>query len=204
MVSSCMQSPTGGPLEGARASEWALDLWRRFAYHAAMTSPSRLEISLRALLQSRRTAALAVQPLADVNGTAYLPAPMLSMVPWAWDAAHGCLALHVSALVPHTAAMERHAAVGLLVSADESAAELVQGLERVSLTAVASTPEPGSELAQSLRASYLQRFPEAEPLTQLGDFRFVCLTPVLAHYVAGFGAVRDYSGQELAELLNQP
>ena len=59
-----------------------------------------------------------------------------------------------------------------------------------------------SALAAQCRAAYLARFPEAEPMTQLGDFRFLRLTPQGARLVAGFGAARSLSADELAQALS--
>lgn len=159
---------------------------------------SRLQLSLRELLARRRCAALATQG-ADPGVDGALPAPQLSMVPWAWDAQFACFVLHVSGLAAHTRAMERHPAVSLLVCAPESEGEAVHALERVAIQGVASTPPPDSVLGQGARQAYLQRFPEAEPMTELGDFRFVCITPTLARHVAGFSAARDVSAHDLIE-----
>lgn len=171
-----------------------------------MPHEPRLQTSLRTLLTDRRTAALAVQPsaAADSGDAAALPAPWLSMVPWAWCAEFSCFVIHVSGLASHTRAMEQHPAVGLLVTAAEEPGQGVHALERASIQGVASTPPADSVLWQGARAAYLQRFPEAEPMTMLGDFRFVCITPTLARHVAGFGAARDVSAHELIEALNAP
>ena len=48
---------------------------------------------------------------------------------------------------------------------------------------------------------YLARFPEAEPMTALGDFRFVRLRPQEARQVAGFGAARSLGLAEVAQAL---
>lgn len=39
-------------------------------------------------------------------------------------------------------------------------------------------------------------------MTDLGDFRFVCITPSIARHVAGFGAARDVSAHDLIEALS--
>lgn len=165
---------------------------------------SRLQLSLRDLLTRRRPAALATQPADSVPSAAghALPAPRLSMVPWAWNAQFCCFVLHVSALAAHTRAMELHPAVSLLVCAAEVDGEGVHALERVAIEGVASTPPPGSALADGARDSYVQRFPEAAFMTGLDDFRFVCITPSVARHVAGFGAARDVSAHDLIEALN--
>lgn len=196
------------PTAGHSGDAWcglprlALVRLRALAYHAQMPHESRLQQSLRQLLASQRTAALAVQPQAGSSAPGYLPAPGLSLVPWAWSGEFSCLVLHVSALASHTQAMERHPAVSLLMSRPESAGEAVHALERISIQGVASTAPRDSGLWQGARASYLERFPEAEPMTVLGDFRFVCITPQGGRHVAGFGAARDVDEHDLIAALN--
>jgi putative heme iron utilization protein len=180
----------------------ALSRHHTLAYHAQMPHESRLQQSLRQLLASQRTAALAVQPQADSSVPGYLPAPGLSLVPWAWDGEFSCLVLHVSALAHHTRAMEQHPAVSLLISRPEPAGQAVHALERISIQGVASTPPRDSALWQGARASYLARFPEVEPMTALGDFRFVCITLQGGRHVAGFGAARDVDAHDLTAALN--
>ncbi|MDU7588798.1 MAG: pyridoxamine 5'-phosphate oxidase, partial [Acidovorax sp.] len=43
--------------------------------------------------------------------------------------------------------------------------------------------------------------PEAAPMTALGDFQFVQIIPSAGRHVAGFGAARDLSAEELKALL---
>ena len=156
-----------------------------------MPHESHLQQSLRALLATQRIATLGVQPLADFSMPQALPAPGLSCVPWAWNSEFYCLVIHVSALASHTQAMEQHPAVSLMMTAQEQANTGVHALERVSIQGIASTPPPESLLCQTAKNSYLQRFPEAEAMTMLADFRFVCITPSNARHIAGFGAARD-------------
>ena len=167
-----------------------------------MPHESHLQQSLRALLATQRIATLGVQPLADFSMPQALPAPGLSCVPWAWNSEFCCLVIHVSALASHTQAMEQHPAVSLMMTAQEQANTGVHALERVSIHGVASTPPPESLLCQAAKNSYLQRFPEAEAMTMLADFRFVCITPSRARHIAGFGAARDVDDQELIATFN--
>lgn len=168
-----------------------------------MAHESRLQQSLRELLNAQRTAALAVQPLADFSAP-NLPAPSLSFVPWAWCSEFSCLVIHVSGLASHTSAMQTHTAVSLMMVAAEVPGRGVHALERISIVGVASTPPRESALWQAAKSSYLARFPEAEAMTMLGDFRFICITPDAGRHVAGFGAARDVSAHELIETLNAP
>ena len=154
-----------------------------------------LTVALRALLQSRRTGALGTR---DASGEVFV-----SMVPFAIDHEAQQLILHVSALAAHTGNMERTPRVSLLVCAAEAADEPVHALPRVTLDALARTAEPHTAEARSARRAYLQRFPEAEPMTALGDFRFVRLQPLGARQVAGFGAARSLPDDEVRRALAQ-
>jgi hypothetical protein len=112
----------------------------------------------------------------------------------------GGLIIHISALAAHTAHLQRHPRASLLIGAPEAAEAPVHALPRVSIEVRA---EPCSDTAQLQQAKtcYLDRFPEAEPMTQLGDFRFVRLQPLAARHVAGFGAARSLDASALAQLL---
>ncbi|RGE39706.1 pyridoxamine 5'-phosphate oxidase [Comamonas testosteroni] len=166
-----------------------------------MPHEPRLQQSLRELLDRQRTAALAVQPIADFSNASQLPAPALSFVPWAWCAEFSCIVIHVSGLASHTSAMQQHPAISLMMVAAEQPGQGVHALERVSIQGVASTPPQESVLWQALKASYLQRFPEAEAMTMLGDFRFMCITPNSGRHIAGFGAAREVSATELGQAM---
>lgn len=166
-----------------------------------MPHESRLQQSLRELLITQRTAALAVQPLADFSAST-LPAPGLSFVPWAWCSEFSCLIIHVSGLASHTSAMQAHPAIRLMMVAAEVPGQGVHALERISIAGVASTPPPDSAIWLAAKASYLARFPEAEAMTFLADFRFMCITPSSGLHIAGFGAAREVSDQDLIAALN--
>jgi hypothetical protein len=149
--------------------------------------------ALRGLLANHRTAALGTL---DEHG-----AVAVSMVPFAIDPEDRSLVIHVSGLAAHTRHLMHTPRVSLLVSQAEVAGEPVHALPRVTLDAMATPTEPGSTDAQACRAVYLARFPEAEPMTALGDFRFVRLRPRGARQVAGFGAARSLDAAELAQAL---
>ena len=161
------------------------------------SSPSghkpRLMRALAQLLREQRAAALATL---EADG-----APAVSMVPFALEPAQGCVVLHVSALAQHTGNMEREPRVSLLVMQPEQAGEPVHALPRVTLFGRASTPQRDSPAWLACRAAYLQRFPEAEPMMQLGDFRFVSIELEDARQIAGFGAARSVGAEEIGEVL---
>jgi heme iron utilization protein len=160
-----------------------------------MAAEHSLTRALRDLLTRQRTAALGTL---DETG-----APFVSMVPFAVDAEDRSLVIHVSGLAAHSRNLLRSPRVSLLISAPEVAGEPVHALPRVTLDAVAAFAEPGSPMAAACRECYLARFPEAEPMTSLGDFRFVRLTPQGARQVAGFGAARTLDAPEVARALGK-
>lgn len=156
---------------------------------------SRLDQALRELLAARRTAALGTLQAAAPEQ------PSVSMVPYAVLPEARSLVLHVSSLASHTRNLLAQPRVSLLVTAPEVEGEPVHALPRVTLEGLARLPEPGSADWQAARAAYLARFPEAEPMTQLGDFSFVLVALSGARQVAGFGAARSVDADRLARLL---
>ena len=154
-----------------------------------MAHESRLTRELRALLQAHRVAALGT--VTD-EGAAFV-----SMVPFAIAPALGCMVIHVSGLAAHTRYLAARPAVSLLVMQAEVAGQPVHALPRATIEGQARLLEPGEAAWEECRAAYLQRFPEAEPMTHLGDFRFVAIEVKGARQVAGFGSARSVDAKEL-------
>jgi heme iron utilization protein len=153
----------------------------------------RLNADLRALLHTSRVAALGTL---DDDG-----APFVSMVPYAMDADSGALVIHVSGLAPHTRNMQARSRVSVLVIQPEVAGEPVHALPRVTLECAATALQPDSPEWQLARAAYVNRFPEAEYMTQLGDFMFFSLQARGARQVAGFGAARSVGADDIRQAL---
>jgi len=154
-----------------------------------MPHETRLTLELRALLHSRRVAALGTL---DDDGN-----PFVSMVPYAMEPSLGCLVIHVSGLAAHTGNLETRPNVSLLVMQAEVQGEPVHALPRVTLDGVARTLEAGTPAWETCQAAYVKRFPEAQFMTQLGDFRFVAIELNGARQVAGFGAARSIDEEEV-------
>jgi putative heme iron utilization protein len=123
------------------------------------------------------------------------------MVPYAIEPVQGYLVIHVSALAAHTGYLQACPAVSLLVMQSETLGQPVHALPRVTLAGQASVLEPGSAPWALARAAYLARFPEAEPMTELGDFRFVAIAPAGARQIAGFGAARSIDEDQVRQAL---
>ena len=149
---------------------------------------------LRALMQTQRVASLGT---INPDGAA-----AVSMVPYAIEPGLGCLVIHVSGLASHTRNLQARPRVSLMVMRSEAAGEPVHDLPRVTFEGLASMLERDSPRWQACRAAYLARFPEAEPMTQLGDFRFAAIEVERARQVAGFGAARTIEGEDLRLALS--
>jgi putative heme iron utilization protein len=161
-----------------------------------MTHEPRLTIALRSLLQTQRVAALGTL---NADGS-----PFVSMVPFAVEPASAQLVIHVSGLAAHTRNLQTTPRVSLLVMQAEVAGEPVHALARVTLEGVAAVLERESAVWLLARDAYLTRFPDAQPMTELGDFMFVGIAVQGARQVAGFGAARSLDAQTVAEVLRPP
>lgn len=154
---------------------------------------SRLALALRELLSRRRVAALGT---VQADGT-----PFVSMVPYAIEPALGVLVIHVSGLAAHTGNMMRQPLTACLITEAEVQEEPVHALPRVTLNTRAEPVPPDHPDWLACRTAYLSRFPGAEPMTTLPDFRFVMLHLLSARQVAGFGAARAVDADELRRAL---
>lgn len=148
---------------------------------------------LQELLHSRRTAALGTL---DDEG-----APFVSMVPFAVEHSLGCLVIHVSSLAAHTRYLRQRPRVSLLVTRPESPGEPVHALARATLQGEADPLESHRPEWEPCRAAYPARFPEAQPMTELGDFQFVAIHLTHARQISGFAAARNVDEEELQHAL---
>ena len=153
----------------------------------------RLTRDLRTLLNTQRIAALGTL---GEDGL-----PFVSMVPYALEPQSACVVIHVSALAVHTRNMQATPHVSLLVMQAEVAGEPVHALPRVTLIGQACVLERNSVAWGDSRAAYLARFPEAEPMTELGDFMFMAVHLSGARQVAGFGAARSLDTETIESVL---
>lgn len=160
---------------------------------SAVPHESRLNRALRALLTTQRVAALGT-----LSGQGK---PFVSMVPFAMEPLSGAIIIHVSLLAPHTRHLMADPAVSLMVMQAEVPGEPVHALPRVSLDGTAARLQPDSAAWQAAKSAYLARFPDAQLMTQLGDFSFFAITALDARHVAGFGAARSLAPDDLASVL---
>jgi putative heme iron utilization protein len=154
-----------------------------------MVHVSRLTAQVRSLLQAQRVAALGT--IGADGGV------LVSMVPFAIEPQQRCLVIHVSELAAHTRNLQATPRVSLMVMQCEVAGEPVHALPRVTFDGTATVPERDGPVWLACRAAYLERFPEAAMMTQLGDFKFVAIEVSGARQVAGFGAARSIDAEEV-------
>ena len=159
-----------------------------------MSHEPRLARALRSLLQQQRVAALGTS---EADGHVFV-----SMVPFAVDPQQASIVIHVSRLAAHTGNLLHTPQVSLLIMQAEREEAPVHDLPRVTFQGVAALLEPDSAVWLSARTAYLARFPQAQPMTQLGDFGFVGITVRAARHVAGFGAARAVDEDEWLRLLS--
>jgi putative heme iron utilization protein len=158
-----------------------------------MTHEPRLMRELRNLLATNRVAALGTT---QDDGT-----PFVSMVPFAVERQLCCLVIHVSGLAAHTRYLQARSQVSLLVMVAETPGNSVHDLPRVTLKGHASVPVRGSAEWDACKVAYVERYPDVEHMTELGDFRFVAINVDSARHVSGFGAARTVDAEELKLVL---
>jgi len=157
---------------------------------------SRLAKALRELLHTQRVASLATL---DPEGQAFV-----SMVPFAIEPTEGVLVIHISGLAAHTGHLAKHPLCTALIMKPELDGHPVHALPRVTLALEAHPLAVEDDTYSACRAAYLARFPEANHMTALPDFRFVALHVRSARQVAGFGAARSVDTAELEQALRNP
>jgi putative heme iron utilization protein len=160
-----------------------------------MNLAPELSALLRSLLVGRAVGSLA---------TLHDGRPFASMVPFAATIAGERLQLvvHVSGLAAHTRDMRLEPDVCLMIMAPESQAVPPQAMPRVSFSGRASFIAGDHPEHPRLKAAYLDKFPEAADLFQLGDFSIVAIEPVSARFVASFARALTLSPDTLAAVLH--
>jgi putative heme iron utilization protein len=145
--------------------------------------------ALRELLGTRTVAAL---------GTLHSGAPYVSMVPVAILPDGSAFLIHVSELSAHTGDMEKDPRVSLLIMAAEGPGVFAQELPRVTIVGRAGPVEEPSAEYEAGKACYLERFPDAEPIFQLGGFSLFTIRPEHVRWVGGFAGAQTLTPDDLA------
>jgi hypothetical protein len=143
---------------------------------------------LRSLLVEQRVLSLAV--VADDR-------PVIGLLPFALSADGRALIIHASRLARHTAGLAEGAPFDALVHEPVTGDVDPLQVRRVTLRGeVRAFAEHDAD-----RATYLAKFPEAEPITALGDFAFFRLEITGGRLVSGFAGAINLTARALPSLL---
>ena len=153
-------------------------------------SPGQVE-ALRDLLTATRVLSLAL----IVEDT-----PVNGLLPFAVTRDYRALVVHASRLARHTKGLHDGAIFDALLHEPVAAGVDALQVKRVTLRGVVRVPEDGTPAHEALREEYLMKFPEAEPITALGDFRFYELSIEGGRLVTGFGAAANVTEETLETL----
>lgn len=122
--------------------------------------------------------------------------PFGSLTPFALTAAGEPIVL-LSGLAEHTQNLLADSRVSLFVQDGQALADPQAGARATLLCTARTLAE--AEAQAVARASYVEHFPNAVALLQMGDFQFFCLSIERVRFIGGFGAMYWLSGAELAK-----
>ena len=147
---------------------------------------------LRSLLTQQRVLSLAV--MADDR-------PVIGLLPFAFSGDGRALIIHASRLARHTAGLAEGAPFDALVHEPVTAGVDPLQVRRVTLRGEVHAFAEHNAARAADRATYLAKFPEAEPITALGDFAFFRLEVTGGRLVSGFGGAINLTARTLPSLL---
>jgi len=153
--------------------------------------PPQAEL-LRALLVEQRVLSLAV--VADDR-------PVIGLLPFALSADGRALIIHASRLARHTAGLAEGAPFDALVHEPVTGDVDPLQVRRVTLRGEVHAFADHDAARTADRAAYLAKFPDAQPITALGDFAFFRLEITGGRLVSGFGGAVNLSSRTLPSLL---
>ncbi len=112
--------------------------------------------------------------------------PYASALPFCTDQP-GRVVVLISHLAEHTQNADHDRRVSFLIAPSGA-----QVLEQARITLIGDlAPTEDASVA----ARYLRYFPESERYLSIGGFRFFCLEPLSARYIAGFGSIHTVPGE---------
>jgi hypothetical protein len=147
---------------------------------------------LRSLLVEQRVLSLAV--VADDR-------PVIGLLPFALSGDGRALIIHASRLARHTAGLAEGAPFDALVHEPVTGDVDPLQVRRVTLRGEVRAFAEHDAAPAADRAAYLAKFPEAEPITALGDFAFFRLEITGGRLVSGFGGAINLTARTLPSLL---
>ncbi len=129
--------------------------------------------------------------------------PFVSMVAFVPASDFSAFYIQVSRLAQHTTDMQKDKHVSLLISeVDDGRADPLT-LARVSIRGVVELMPSGEPGYTPIKSTYLERFPESEPLFELGDFELWRILPKGGRYVAGLAKAYNITPDSLLKASRQ-
>lgn len=127
-------------------------------------------------------------------------APVIGLLPFAATAGYRALVVHASRLARHSRGLTHGAPFDALIH--EPVATGVDALQvrRLTLRGEVLALDDATPLHAQFRAAYLAKFPEAEPITELGNFAFFVLRVTGGRLVTGFGGAANVTEETLDAL----
>jgi heme iron utilization protein len=150
--------------------------------------------TMRALLDEQRVLALALV----VEGE-----PVIGLLPFAPAAGYRALVVHASRLARHTRGLQHGASFDALIHEPVAPGGDALQVRRLTLRGEVLPLAQDTPGADTFSSAYLLRFPEAAPITQLGDFGFFVLRVTGGRLVTGFGGAVNVTEDTLEALCTQ-
>ena len=132
-------------------------------------------------------------------GTLRDNAPFVSMVAYVPADDFSAFYVHISRLAQHTMDMLKDKHISLMIAeADDGRADPLT-LARVSIRGVVELMPVGEPGYTPIKAMYLARFPQSEPLFELSDFEMWRIVPKGGRYIAGLGKAYNLTPDSLSK-----
>ena len=127
-------------------------------------------------------------------------APVIGLLPFAAAAGYRALVVHASRLARHTRGLVHGAPFDALIH--EPVVEGIDALQvrRLTLRGEVLALDDTTTVHAQFRAAYLAKFPEAAPITEIGDFAFFVLRVMGGRLVTGFGGAANVTEETLYAL----
>jgi putative heme iron utilization protein len=136
-------------------------------------------------------------------GTMRDEAPRVSLVAFVPAKDFSAYYVHVSRLAQHTVDMQKNKQVSLLIAETDDGRADPQTLARLSIRAAAEFMENGEPGYAPVKAWYIERFPQSEPLFNLADFCLWRIKPKGARYVAGLSKAFNLTPETLQKIAQR-
>jgi putative heme iron utilization protein len=126
--------------------------------------------------------------------------PVIGLLPFAVTPDYRAIVVHASRLARHARGLQGGAPFDALLHEPVVAGVDALQVRRLTLRGTVHAPEPGSPAYDAVRQVYLGKLPEAEAITELGDFAFFVLLIDAGRLVTGFGAAANVTSETLTAL----